>query len=58
MLYINRDVPTYGIYTWAYEFLMHYFYHAHILSDITRQILAGGCAGNLFKRAYLQLFYF
>ncbi|KAK9703197.1 Mitochondrial carrier protein [Popillia japonica] len=40
-----RDVPTYGIYTWAYEFLMHYFYHAHILSDITRQILAGGCAG-------------
>ncbi|GJQ78358.1 hypothetical protein Trydic_g22185 [Trypoxylus dichotomus] len=43
MLY--RDIPTFGIYTWAYEFLMRYFFHAHIFGEIGRQILAGGSAG-------------
>ncbi|XP_022904505.2 solute carrier family 25 member 45-like isoform X2 [Onthophagus taurus] len=42
-----RDVPSYGVYTWVYEVCLHYVFSPGIMSDVSRQIFAGGLAGTV-----------
>nr|XP_022904509.1 solute carrier family 25 member 45-like isoform X4 [Onthophagus taurus] len=41
------DVPSYGVYTWVYEVCLHYVFSPGIMSDVSRQIFAGGLAGTV-----------